>query len=123
MFQNELFSSPLLNKTYSKIVKIILIFLVYIRYIVTDFPFEIGLKNSVKKIIYIISETLVNIGEMFILQKINRNKEVFKKEMIEKINKSCKGHKINRNLKANDIIFIMNKNNDTLTNHINSFSK
>ncbi len=123
VFQNELFSSPLLSKTYSKIIKILLIFLVYIRFIVTDLPFDSGLKNSLKKILYIITESLVNIGEMFIVQKITRNKEVIKKEIIEKINKSCKGHKINRNLKAVDIIFIMNKNNDTIINHINIFSK
>jgi hypothetical protein len=120
-FLTEIFSSPLLNKTYNKLMKIVLIAMVYMRYIVTDFSYETGLKNCLKKLIFSISEILINIGEMFILQKLM--KKDLKKESIEKFAKALKSHKMNKNLKTTDLIFFMNKNNDTLVNLLTTFSK
>ena len=117
----DIFSSPLLNKSYNKTLKILLITLIYIRFVVSDFAYDSGIRTHLKKLIFSLSETYVNIGEMFIIQKLDDGKGV-KKEINEKFIKSCKSHKINKNLKTNDLIFFMNKNNENTITAINQFS-
>ena len=89
---------------------------------VSDLPYDLGIKNSLKKLVMTISESLVNIGEMFILHKIDKGYDL-KKELVDKFQKSCKSHKINKNVKTNDLIFFMNKNYDIINTLIITFSK
>ena len=92
------------------------------RYIVSDFSYDLGIKNSLKKLVFSISESLVNIGESFILQKMEISNDV-KKNIMDKFQKSCKSHKINKNVKTNELIYIINKNNDIINSLIIAFSK
>ena len=55
----NLFSINQLNHVYNKIVKIFFILATYIKFILTDFNFEMALKSNIKRLLSIINENLL----------------------------------------------------------------
>lgn len=59
----DLFSSPSLNAGYNKLIKISIVMLIYLKYILLDFNYEMTLKSNVKKIANSINMYLLAILE------------------------------------------------------------
>lgn len=62
----EIFNYPNLNKGYTKINKVAVLFFILLRFIIDDFNFDITLKNNLKKIFSCMNEIMIGILENFI---------------------------------------------------------
>ena len=124
----EIFSNNQLNHTYSKIIKIFFIFATYIKFILSDFNFEMALKSNIKRLMSIINENLLTIlySQVFlkeILQENNLCSNVTK-DFAEIYTKYIKIKKIKRTHKDQMNIFCknINKNLEILISSIKQFS-
>ena len=116
-FSTLIFSNKNLNHCYNKILKISLILLMYLKFILNDFNYDISLKSNIKIITTSLNTNLINIIDNYIL--INGSKDLnvnncilLKKDFINKYNKIYKNNKIKK----------LNKNNNNNNNNINSYA-
>ena len=71
----EIFINSQLNYTYCKIIKIFFIFATYIKFILSDFNFEMAIKSNIKRLLSIINENLLTIlySQVFIKDNLQEN--------------------------------------------------
>ena len=95
---NNIFKNPLLNKIYSKIIKIYFVLIAYIKFLLVDFNYEITIKTNVKKLLSNVSSHLLSLlvnnhgsndiskinkefyeiySKMIKIKKIRRSKDAF----------------------------------------------
>ena len=87
----NLFTVPQLNLGYSKLIKISFIFIVYLKYILLDFNYDVALKSLVKKSLYLLNTYLIQVIEYYIYQKDNTI--TFSNDLNDKYIKICKMHR------------------------------
>ncbi len=124
----EIFSYPNISKAYTKTIKIFFILLIYFKFILLDFNYDVSLRTNVKKMLNSINDIFINITENFILSFIlNSNgsngiiqSELYR-EFLEKYQKVIKLHKIKKNIK--DLVNSIIKYCETAINVIKQFSK
>ena len=132
-FSTLIFSNKNLNHCYNKILKISLILLMYLKFILNDFNYDISLKSNIKIITTSLNTNLINIIDNYIL--INGSKDLnvnncvlLKKEFINKYNKIFKNNKIkkvnknNNNNNINSYANNLSKNSEIIINHIKQMS-
>ena len=124
----NIFSINQLNHVYNKIVKIFFILATYIKFILTDFNFEMALKSNIKRLLSIINENLLTIlySQVFIKDNLQENNlcSNVTKDFSEIYNKFIKLKKIKRTHKDQLNIFCKNisKNLEILISTIKQFS-
>ena len=124
----DIFTNNQLNYTYSKIIKIFFIFATYIKFILSDFNFEMALKSNIKRLMSIINENLLTIlySQVFLKDNLQENNlcsnvtkdfaEIYAKYI--KIKKIKRTHKEQMNTFCKNI----NKNLEILISSIKQFS-
>ena len=124
----EIFINNQLNHSYNKIIKIFFILATYIKFILTDFNFEMALKSNIKRLLSIVSENLLTIlySHVFIKDILNENNlcSNVTKDFSEIYMKYIKLKKIKRTHKdqINNFCKNINKNLDILITTIKQFS-
>ena len=124
----NIFSINQLNHVYNKIVKIFFILATYIKFILTDFNFEMALKSNIKRLLSIINENLLTIlySQVFIKDNLQENNlcSNVTKDFSEIYNKFIKLKKIKRTHKDQLNTFCKNisKNLEILISTIKQFS-
>jgi len=123
----DIFSNTNLNKTYAKAIKNSLVLIIFLKYILNDYNYEANLKSHLKKIIGGLTEAIINILDGYVIKKLSQesyDKVFVKKELLEKINKLIKIHKIhsNKNSKT-DLILQLSRNIDSVSTIMKQFSK
>lgn len=124
----EIFSYPNVTKGYSKIIKIAMILLIFLKFILLDFNYDSNLRSNVKKMLNSINEIILSITENFILNFIKNTNgasgiiqtDIYK-EFFEKYQKVIKLHKIKKNPK--ELFNSLVKNCEGPINVIKQFSK
>jgi hypothetical protein len=102
-----------LNKTYTKILKIAIIIMIYYKFVLIDFNFETNIKTNLKKIALSLNEQLINFIEAFVLIK-DTVTEKLPKEFMDKLSKCVKNHKIKKSKEPINININMNMNMNCL---------
>jgi hypothetical protein len=71
----EIFNNGQLNHTYCKIVKIFFVLATYIKFILSDFNFEMTIKSNIKRLLSIINENLLTIlySQVFLKDNLQEN--------------------------------------------------
>ena len=124
----EIFINNQLNHSYNKIIKIFFILATYIKFILTDFNFEMALKSNIKRLLSIVSENLLTIlySHVFIKDILTENNlcSNVTKDFSEIYMKFIKLKKIKRTHKdqINNFCKNINKNLDILITTIKQFS-
>ena len=124
----EIFINSQLNYTYCKIIKIFFIFATYIKFILSDFNFEMAIKSNIKRLLSIINENLLTIlySQVFIKDNLQENTlcSNVTKDYAEIYAKYIKLKKIKRTHKEQLNIFCknINKNLEILISTIKQFS-
>lgn len=126
----NIFSVTQMNTGYNKLMKISFIILVYLKYILLDFNYDITLRSTVKKILNSFNCYLVALIEHYILTKGEKDMNVnncgeFGKEFIDKYTKILKIHKNKRNNTHQNPVnygIALNKNCEIVINHIKQMS-
>jgi hypothetical protein len=124
----NIFSVNQLNHVYNKIVKIFFILATYIKFILTDFNFEMALKSNIKRLLSLINDNLLTIlySQVFIKDNLQENNfcSNVTKDFAEIYNKYIKLKKIKRTHKEQINIFCKNisKNLEILISTIKQFS-
>jgi len=119
-FKSEIFNSQNVNKIYQKALKLQMIIIVYIKFCVIDLSYDSNLRTSLKKVINSLTVPLVNLFDIFIVKKF---REILSFSQREKISKTLKLNKINRNNKLLDIFYQFGKSVDNTAVVIKQFSK
>jgi hypothetical protein len=124
----DIFSYQNVSKAYGKIFRVVLILLVYFKFILIDFNYDVSLRTNVKKMLNCINDIVINITDNFILTHIlNSNgsnglgQSDLYRDFLDKYQKVIKIHKIKKNLK--DLFNTINKACDGAINVIKQFSK
>ena len=123
----EIFQLSNFNFVYQKIIKILIILQVYIRFLLLDFNYEITLKTNVKKMISNINDYFLSLilNFVFVKDNLKENKYFSKlnKEFMTSFNLIMKNHKIKKS-KEQPFIFgsSMFKNLDNPITTIKTFS-
>ena len=124
----EIFNNNQLNHVYCKIIKIFFILATYIKFILTDFNFEMALKSNIKRLLSITNENLLTIlfSQVFLKDNLQDNNlcSSVTKEFSDIFIKYIKLKKIKRNHKDQMNIFCKNisKNLEILISTIKQFS-
>ena len=124
----EIFNNNQLNHVYCKIIKIFFILATYIKFILTDFNFEMALKSNIKRLLSITNENLLTIlfSQVFLKDNLQDNNlcSSVTKEFSDIFIKYIKQKKIKRNHKDQMNIFCKNisKNLEILISTIKQFS-
>ena len=124
----EIFNNGQLNHTYCKIVKIFFVLATYIKFILSDFNFEMTIKSNIKRLLSIINENLLTIlySQVFLKENLQENNFCSKvtKDFGEIYSKYIKLKKIKRTHKEQLNIFCknINKNLEILISTIKQFS-
>ena len=124
----EIFNNGQLNHTYCKIVKIFFVLSTYIKFILSDFNFEMTIKSNIKRLLSIINENLLTIlySQVFLKDNLQENNFCSKvtKDFGEIYSKYIKLKKIKRTHKEQLNIFCknINKNLEILISTIKQFS-
>ena len=124
----EIFNNNQLNHTYCKIVKIFFVLATYIKFILSDFNFEMTIKSNIKRLLSIINENLLTIlySQVFLKENLQENNFCSKvtKDFSEIYSKYIKLKKIKRTHKEQLNIFCknINKNLEILISTIKQFS-
>ena len=124
----EIFNNNQLNHVYCKIIKIFFILATYIKFILTDFNFEMALKSNIKRLLSITNENLLTIlfSQVFLKDNLQDNNlcSSVTKEFSDIFIKNIKLKKIKRNHKDQMNIFCKNisKNLEILISTIKQFS-
>ena len=124
----EIFSINQLNYSYNKIIKILFILTTYIKFILSDFNFEMALKSNIKRLLSIVNENLLIIlhSHVFIKDNLIENNlcSNVTKDFTEIYMKFIKLKKIKRTHKDQINIFSknLNKNLEILISTIKQFS-
>ena len=66
----DIFSYQNVSKAYGKIFRVVLILLVYFKFILIDFNYDVSLRTNVKKMLNCINDIVINITDNFILTHI-----------------------------------------------------
>ena len=124
----DIFSYQNVSKAYGKIFRVVLILLVYFKFILIDFNYDASLRTNVKKMLNCINDIVINITDNFILTHIlNSNgsnglaQSDLYRDFLDKYQKVIKIHKIKKNLK--ELFNTINKACDGAINVIKQFSK
>lgn len=128
--QLNIFNIAQLNTGYNKLIKISFIILVYLKYILLDFNYDVTLRSNVKKILNSLNGYLLSLLDHFVLIKGDKDLTVnscgqIQKDFIDKYNKICKIHKLKKsNAHLNPVNYgiTLNKNCEIVTNHIKQMS-
>ena len=130
MYKNlnfEIFSYNNLNKVYAKTIKNALIMMIYIKFILNDYNYEMNLKSHIKKIIGGLTEVFINIIDTYVLKKLNMEifeKNYSKREFFDKYSKMLKLHKIiNSKGTKIDLTLQLGRNVESITTIMKQFSK
>ena len=124
----EIFNNGQLNHTYCKIIKIFFVLSTYIKFILSDFNFEMTIKSNIKRLLSIINENLLTIlySQVFLKDNLQENNFCSKvtKDFGEIYSKYIKLKKIKRTHKEQLNIFCknINKNLEILISTIKQFS-
>ncbi len=110
-----------INKMYQKALKLTMIAVVFIKFTLVELTYDLNIKIALKKMINSLTIPLVNLFDMFIMKKVNR--ELIKTSLYEKILKMLKNNKINRNNKLIDIFYQFGKNVDNASIVIKQYTK
>ena len=136
----EIFNNENLNNAYLKILKIYLVLIVYIKFLLIDFNFEMTIKSNIKRLISSINEqfltlistqifpnfsqNLQNNTNIFSILKQNKNCEKMDNEFLESFTKIIKNKHIKKT-KENPNIFalnLINKHLELVISTIKQFS-
>ena len=125
---DDIFINNQLNNIYNKTIKILFIFSTYIKFILSDFNFELAIKSNIKRLLSLINENLLTIlsSHVFIKDALQDNflcSDV-SKDFSDVYYKSIKLKKIKKNHKEQIGIFCknINKNLEILISTIKQFS-
>ena len=125
---DDIFNNNQLNNIYNKTIKILFIFSTYIKFILSDFNFELAIKSNIKRLLSLINENLLTIlsSHVFIKDALQDNflcSDV-SKDFSDVYYKSIKLKKIKKNHKDQIGIFCknINKNLEILISTIKQFS-
>jgi Dullard-like phosphatase family protein len=124
----EIFNNGQLNHSYCKIIKIFFVLATYIKFILSDFNFEMTIKSNIKRLLSIINENLLTIlySQVFLKDNLSENNLCSKvtKDFSEIYTKFIKLKKIKRTHKDQLNIFCknINKNLEILITTIKQFS-
>ena len=124
----DIFNAAQLNHSYNKIIKIFFILATYIKFILTDFNFEMALKSNIKRLLSITGENLLTIllNHVFIKENLQENNMCANvtKDYGDIYMKYIKLKKIKRNHKEQLNVFCknINKNLEILISTIKQFS-
>jgi len=123
----ELFTNGILNKVYCKTLKVCMIMQVYLKFILNDYNYENNIKSHIRKTVGGLTESLLNIMDIFLIKKISLEhyeKSHSSREFLDKYYKLIKIHKINfKNNKSDFIINQFGKNIESVSTVIKQFSK
>ena len=119
----EIFNNMNLNKAYSKIVKISLLLVIFLKFILTDYQYDNNLKMTLKKLFAMISDSFINVIDMFIMTPLLSSGKEVKLELQEKFFKFSKTNKLNKKLSSIDLCSLIVKMTDGCINSIKLFSK
>ena len=124
----DIFNAAQLNHSYNKIIKIFFILATYIKFILTDFNFEMALKSNIKRLLSITGDNLLTIllNHVFIKENLQENNMCANvtKDYGDIYMKYIKLKKIKRNHKEQLNVFCknINKNLEILISTIKQFS-
>ncbi len=119
----EIFNNNSLNKTYTKIIKLAIIIMIYYKFVLLDFNFETNIKGNLKKIATNINEQLIIFLETFVLIKETLT-EKLSKEFMDKYSKCIKTHKTKKTKESLNNMSCLNifKNLEVVINNVKQFS-
>ena len=128
-FPLEIFSNTSMNNGYIKLIKICFILVVYLKFILSDFNYDISLKSSVKSISSSINDYLIQLISHFILTKGPKDKSInncdlITNDFLNKYTRVIKLHKIRNNPITNPTTFGNNlsKSCEIIIGHIRQMS-
>jgi hypothetical protein len=117
----DIFSNSAINKTYGKIIKVVSVLIIYIKFVLLDFNYENNLKGNLRKLLNSVNEQLLSIIENFVFVK-ESTMEKISKEFVDKYNKIMKNHKIKKSNKDRGSINNIYKNLEIVVNSVKQFS-
>ena len=124
----EIFSNQSLNTGYIKLIKLSFIILIYLKFILTDFNYDLSLKSYIKTISISLNDNLTQIISHYLLTKGTRdisinNCTMLTSDFLNKYNRVLKSHK-SKNILSNPTNFgnSINKNCEIVINHIRLMS-
>ena len=124
----DIFNNNQLNHSYTKIIKIYFILATYIKFILSDFNFEMALKSNIKRLLSLINDNVLIIlySHVFLKENLQSNSlcSSVSKDFSEIYIKYIKLKKIKRNHKEQMNTFCknINKNLEILISTIKQFS-
>ena len=124
----DIFINNQINYIYNKIIKIFFVLVVYFKFLLLDFNFEMTIKSNIKRLMSSMNENLLSIlnSQVFLKEKLQENNGCtnIKKEFIDVYTKILKTKKIKKNIKDNLTAYCNNikKNLEICLSTIKQFS-
>lgn len=103
-------------------IKIASIFIIYVKFILTDFNFDNSLKSNMRKLLNSINEHLINIIDNFIIPQYGLSDGKLFRDFLDKYQRVLKNHKIKKNKDIGVYSNTIYKNLDMACNNVKQFS-
>lgn len=119
-FDSDIFPGQNITKIYQRAIKLTFVCIIYIKFCLVELSYDLNIRLSLKKMVNLLTVPIVNLFDMFILKRINR--EMIKNSLYEKIQRILKQTSI-RNNKLIDLFYQFGKHVDQAVIAVKQFSK
>lgn len=117
-----IFQNKNINHIYEKAIKLCLIYLVYLKFLMVDFPYDTNIKSSIKKVVSGLITSFLLIYENYILSPQVSKFLLKHGDIHEKFSKASKIYNISKSVRYQDVMVYALKNLETISTQIKIFS-